>query len=99
MSTTAASTPVEFGNVYEGQTLPRPDRQGSSRAHCVVEGRAGEVFVPDLGNDRVWVLHREGESDLVLAGHLQAPPGSGPRHAVVSPDRKSFSRSLSQRMC
>ncbi|KAL4893489.1 putative isomerase YbhE [Aspergillus ambiguus] len=39
----------------------------------------------DLGSDRVWILHRDG-MELDICGWLQCPPGTGPRHAVLTPD-------------
>lgn len=43
------------------------------------------LYAPDLGADRVWILHRN-RTDLEICGWLQCPPGTGPRHAVLSPD-------------
>ena len=48
------------------------------------------LYMPDLGSDRVWVVKREGASGLKIHGYLQAPPGAGPRHAVLSLDGESY---------
>jgi hypothetical protein len=47
------------------------------------------LYVPDLGSDRVWLVKRDGDSGLKIEGYLQAPAGSGPRHAVLSIDGSS----------
>ncbi|KAK8869679.1 hypothetical protein IAR55_000247 [Kwoniella newhampshirensis] len=73
---------------YEGKEAPNPERQDAARAHQVIEGEDGLLYVSDLGSDRVWVVVREGESGLTIKGWLQAPPGCGPRHAVISPNGK-----------
>lgn len=44
------------------------------------------LYCMDLGGDRIWVVERQGESELEIKGYLQCPGGSGPRHAVISPD-------------
>ncbi|WVO23518.1 uncharacterized protein IAS62_004873 [Cryptococcus decagattii] len=74
--------------VYESQTAPNVTRQEASHAHHVVEGTNGTLYVSDLGNDRIWVVKREGESGLAIKGYLQAPPGTGPRHSLISKDEK-----------
>lgn len=64
---------------------PNIGRQRQCHPHQVVEDRRGLLYVPDLGSDRVWVMHRNGMK-LGVKGWLQCPSGTGPRHAVISPD-------------
>jgi 6-phosphogluconolactonase len=67
---------------------PNPRRQKAPHAHGVHLDRAGRVYVPDLGADRIFVhrvdaasarLHR----DVAPAG--VAAPGAGPRHLDFHP--------------
>ncbi|OCF45438.1 hypothetical protein I317_00684 [Kwoniella heveanensis CBS 569] len=88
LSTTSESPILHLPFVYKDQESPNPERQDASHAHQVLEGENGIIYVPDLGSDRVWVIEREGESGLKIKGWLQAPPGTGPRHAVISKDGK-----------
>ncbi|WVF72106.1 hypothetical protein IAT40_006918 [Kwoniella sp. CBS 6097] len=88
LSSTSESTLLELPFVYKDKEAPNPERQDASHAHQVLEGENGTLYVPDLGSDRVWVIEREGESGLKIKGWLQAPPGTGPRHAVISKDGK-----------
>jgi len=56
----------------------------------VIEGEGGKLYVPDLGNDRVWIVKRDGESGLKVDGWLQANEGAGPRHAAFSKDGERY---------
>lgn len=86
LSETSESPLLILPFVYESQTAPNVKRQEASHAHHVVEGRNGILYVSDLGNDRIWIVKREGESGLAIKGYLQAPPGTGPRHSLISKD-------------
>ena len=87
LSSTSESPLLKFPYLYPNSP-PNPKRQEAPHAHQVIEGRPGELYVPDLGNDRVWIVNRSGPSGLTIKGYLQAPAGSGPRHAVISSDLK-----------
>ncbi|KAL4736404.1 Lactonase, 7-bladed beta-propeller-domain-containing protein [Aspergillus similis] len=68
---------------------PNRDRQRQCHVHQVLEDRHGRLYAPDLGSDRIWILSRrmdETKLELEICGWLQCPPGTGPRHAVLSPD-------------
>lgn len=86
LSETSESPLLTLPFVYESQIAPNVTRQEASHAHHVVEGSNGTLYVSDLGNDRIWVVKREGESGLAIKGYLQAPPGTGPRHSLISKD-------------
>ncbi|WWD16055.1 hypothetical protein CI109_100480 [Kwoniella shandongensis] len=88
LSTDSESPLLELPFVYKDTKAPNPERQDAAHAHQVIEGEGGLLYVPDLGSDRVWVVEREGASGLAIKGWLQAPPGVGPRHAVISPNGK-----------
>ncbi|ORY24989.1 Lactonase, 7-bladed beta-propeller-domain-containing protein [Naematelia encephala] len=88
LSKTSESFPLKFPFVYEGKEAPVPDRQDTPHPHQIVEGEKGTLYVPDLGNDRIWVIERQGEQGFSIKGYLQCPEGDGPRHAVISPDGK-----------
>lgn len=67
---------------------PNRERQDGPHAHCVVfdEGRK-RIFHVDLGLDRVFAHaiagKRFGEAEVAFA----TPPGAGPRHLLLHPDR------------
>ncbi|WRT67228.1 uncharacterized protein IL334_004194 [Kwoniella shivajii] len=88
---TLSSSPSEllhFPFLYKDGNAPNPERQDTPHAHQVIEGEPGRLYVCDLGNDRIWVIQKKGEKTLEIAGWLQAPPGTGPRHATFSADGK-----------
>ncbi|OJJ02458.1 hypothetical protein ASPVEDRAFT_151102 [Aspergillus versicolor CBS 583.65] len=64
---------------------PNEGRQRQCHPHQILEDQRGMLYAPDLGADRVWILHRN-RTNLEICGWLQCPPGTGPRHAVLSPD-------------
>jgi 6-phosphogluconolactonase (cycloisomerase 2 family) len=64
---------------------PNKGRQRQCHVHQVLEDKRGLLYAPDLGSDRVWILRRD-EMELELCGWLQCPPGTGSRHAVLTPD-------------
>ena len=90
LDTSSTLKPLYFPYIYKGITPPNPERQDTSHPHQIIEGPSGELYVPDLGCDRIWVVHRDQSSDsgLKIQGHLQTPKGSGPRHGVVSKNSK-----------
>lgn len=68
---------------------PDPDRQAGPHAHCAVfDEQSRWLYHVDLGLDRVLRYRLEdgrlGEAETAF----EAPPGSGPRHLVLHPDRK-----------
>lgn len=82
----SASPPLEFNFPYTKGSAPNTERQDKPHAHHVIEDSKGQIYVCDLGSDRVWVLEKKGKDELAVKGYLQAPEGSGPRHAALSPD-------------
>ena len=82
--------PVASKQADQG-TGPTP-RQTKPHAHAVVLDPSGRfLLVPDLGADRVFVYRFDPKTRVLSAGNptfAAAAPGSGPRHAVFSPDGK-----------
>jgi len=63
---------------------PNRDRQTAPHAHHVlVDPHTGELLVCDLGADRV-VRYTLDDGRLTPVGAIDAPAGSGPRHAAVT---------------
>lgn len=62
---------------------PDPERQDGPHAHMAVTVGA-EVLVPDLGTDRIHRLRLSPEGEITAGEPLVTPPGSGPRHLVVT---------------
>ncbi|KAF9504528.1 hypothetical protein BS47DRAFT_1441147 [Hydnum rufescens UP504] len=64
---------------------PNRARQASSHPHEVFSSLSflygNEVFIPDLGADKVWRLEKDG-GKWSVKGFIQQPLGSGPRHIV-----------------
>ena len=87
--TESQSPPLEFEFPYTKGSAPNNERQDKPHAHHVLEDSKGQIYVCDLGSDRVWVIEKKGNDSLAIKGYLQAPEGSGPRHAILSADGKS----------
>lgn len=66
-----------------------PNRQREPHPHMALfDPVTGDLLVPDLGTDAV-VVYRMGDDGTLLEredARLDLTPGSGPRHAVFSPD-------------
>lgn len=68
-----------------------PSRQDAPHVHYVgVDGTSGDVFVADLGIDKILMYAPQKASTLPLAnkGCIQIPEGSGPRHFVWLADNR-----------
>ncbi|GAT26303.1 hypothetical protein RIB2604_02008850 [Aspergillus luchuensis] len=68
---------------------PNKARQQQCHVHQILEDSRGIIYAPDLGSDRVWILRRDGAQHLEVCGWLQCPPGTGARHAVLTPNELS----------
>lgn len=63
---------------------PDPERQEAAHAHQVVSV-GGSILVPDLGTDSVHIVRIDDEGNLDPAtDSIILPPGSGPRHLLLS---------------
>lgn len=82
--------PFTYQSVGHG---PDHDRQRQCHPHQIIESSSGLLYVPDLGADRVWVIKRD-VMKLEICGWLQCPPGTGPRHAAMSPQGISKSPTI-----
>jgi 6-phosphogluconolactonase len=69
---------------------PDPSRQTGPHAHGVTFSPDNKwVLVPDLGTDGIWIYEVGLDQARLLPGTppmVQSAPGSGPRHAIFSPD-------------
>ncbi|KAF9474647.1 hypothetical protein BDN70DRAFT_884575 [Pholiota conissans] len=63
-----------------------PVNGGPSNPHMSLEHN-GEVFVTDLGADKVWRLVNDGApGKFRVQGQINIDPGSGPRHMAIQDD-------------
>ena len=65
---------------------PNPDRQEAPHAHqCVFRPGTNELFVCDLGSDRVRIYDQNPDTGLLSHGReIVMPAGMGPRHLVFA---------------
>ncbi|KAJ7214928.1 hypothetical protein GGX14DRAFT_609774 [Mycena pura] len=62
-----------------------PPPGGASNSHMALE-HGYEVFVPDLGGDKIWRIGNvggPGSGDFSIHGFIEHPKGTGPRHMVL----------------
>ena len=68
------------------------ERQNGPHAHCaLVIDETDELYVTDLGTDRIYVYKiKELEDSLMIdySSHIETPVGSGPRHLVAHPSSR-----------
>ncbi|KAJ7853794.1 putative isomerase YbhE [Mycena olivaceomarginata] len=63
-----------------------PPEGGVSNPHMALE-HGNEIFVPDLGGDKVWRIGQTGApGNFSIHGFIPHPKGSGPRHAAILDD-------------
>ncbi|KAI0777681.1 putative isomerase YbhE [Trametes elegans] len=79
---TEESNPLAFQSDYSLISFDAP----VSHPHMALEvGK--EVFVPDLGADKIWRLVEDGApGKFKVHGQIDQPKGSGPRHIVMRHD-------------
>lgn len=75
---------------FEGSSI-NPDRQTESHPHSAVFSPDGkQLFVPDLGSDKIWVFNFDNSTTEPLTAadppFIAVEPGSGPRHLVFHPN-------------
>jgi len=77
-------SPPNYSEQYEDSSV-HIDRQESSHVHCCrfVDG-SSSILVTDLGGDTIHYYRNE----LRLHDTIATPPGSGPRHLVLSSDER-----------
>ncbi len=69
---------------------PNKERQGAPHVHSVnFSPNNKDVFVPDLGIDKVMAYRFNDSTGILTEGNsIAVTPGSGPRHFTFSPDEK-----------
>ncbi|KAI0330347.1 putative isomerase YbhE [Cubamyces sp. BRFM 1775] len=71
--------PAQFTTQYSLITFDAP----VSNPHMVLE-HGSEVYIPDLGADKIWRLAENGApGNWTVHGQIDQPTGSGPRHIVT----------------
>ncbi|KAH9896869.1 putative isomerase YbhE [Cubamyces lactineus] len=76
---TEENDPAQFTTDYSLVTFDAP----ISNPHMVLE-YGSEVFIPDLGADKIWRLAENGaHGNWTVHGQIDQPTGSGPRHIVT----------------
>ncbi|HSL75262.1 MAG TPA: lactonase family protein [Ilumatobacteraceae bacterium] len=76
-----------LGQHRHGGSGPHP-RQAGPHAHCIL-AHGSSVYAVDLGADRIirYVVDPGDDGGIRFADQTVMPPGSGPRHIAVHPDR------------
>ena len=82
--TTALPGPKD--TLYPG---PVDIRQEGPHAHCFYpDPGSNHAFAADLGSDEVVVVSVDAQTGRVtVTDRMKTPPGTGPRHCALSPDR------------
>jgi len=77
-------------NILHTGSSINAERQTSPHPHSAVfSPKNNDVFVPDLGQDRIIQYQVEKQTvTLKQVGFVQAEPGSGPRHLTFHPNQK-----------
>lgn len=66
---------------------PRSDRQEAAHAHSIVPDPSGHyAYASDLGTDEI-VIYRIQDKKLSDCGKITLPPGAGPRHFAIHPNK------------
>jgi 6-phosphogluconolactonase len=74
--------------VHQGNG-PNQERQAAPHAHCVLfSGDGDRLFAVDLGADRIFSAELHDGMPGPYSPAFVAPPGSGPRHLLLHPDRR-----------
>ncbi|GJE92408.1 isomerase YbhE-like protein [Phanerochaete sordida] len=74
------SDPLHFSTSAPLITFPSTTQ---SHPHMALQ-HGSEVFVPDLGADKIWRLVEDGApGNWAIQGFIQQPTGSGPRHIAT----------------
>ena len=74
-----------------GPLGPNPRRQEGHHAHeCVIRPGGNELFVCDLGADRVRIYAIEAEGTLTEKDEVLCPAGTGPRHLLFDGSGRFF---------
>jgi len=78
---TVTGDPLRFETTSPVVSFPVGD--GPSNPHMSLEFN-GEIFVPDLGADKIWRIVNDGAPGLFrVQGQIDVVPGNGPRHIAI----------------
>ncbi|KAF8192927.1 hypothetical protein BJ912DRAFT_961405 [Pholiota molesta] len=80
---------MNFGSPNCTPVVNIPVNGGPSNPHMSLEHN-GEVFVSDLGADKIWRLVNDGTPGAFsVQGQIDIDPGSGPRHMAIRANSRS----------
>ncbi|KNZ79516.1 hypothetical protein J132_09318 [Termitomyces sp. J132] len=78
---TDSNDPLRFSRT--SPLVQFPAGNGPSNPHMSLEHK-DEVFLPDLGGDKIWRLVRDGApGNFKVQGQINVDAGSGPRHIAI----------------
>ncbi|KAF9044259.1 Lactonase, 7-bladed beta-propeller-domain-containing protein [Panaeolus papilionaceus] len=81
---TEPNDPARF--LRDSPVVNFPVNGGPSNPHMSLEHK-GEVFVPDLGADKIWRLVNDGApGKFKVQGQIDVAPENGPRHIAIQDD-------------
>ncbi|KAL0568979.1 hypothetical protein V5O48_012997 [Marasmius crinis-equi] len=82
----AAIDPADPTHFTGSQVLSFPVPEGAkSNPHMSLEFN-GEVFIPDLGGDKIWRVVKDENGNFTVHGQIDQDAGSGPRHIAIQDD-------------
>ncbi|KAJ6596340.1 Lactonase, 7-bladed beta-propeller-domain-containing protein [Mycena vulgaris] len=77
---------TKFDNATSLLLTFAPPPGGVSHPHMAVE-HGKEVFIPDLGGDKIWRMGEAGApGNFGIHGSIEHPEGTGPRHMAILDD-------------
>ncbi|TFK64512.1 hypothetical protein BDN72DRAFT_262380 [Pluteus cervinus] len=78
-----ATDPQDPTRFIQSPVVDFPVGDGPSNPHMSLEFN-GEIFVPDLGADKIWRLVNDGQPGVFrVQGQIDVDPGTGPRHIAI----------------
>lgn len=78
-----ATNPEDPARFIESPAVSFPVNGGPSNPHQSLEFN-GEVFIPDLGADKIWRVVKDAATGAFqVQGQIDIEPGNGPRHIAI----------------
>lgn len=98
VTTVPLTSSGSLGSTKHGSNFAAPQisfahpRQEAPHAHQIVLAPNGDVFLPDLGSNKVWRLRWDGSEFKPVPGESLEGfvEGDGPRHMVLHPDGELY---------
>ena len=89
---TILTYPESYPYSNTGVEAKWPTRQSGPHVHGLTTDSKGRVYICDLGSDAIWIAEPT-ENGIEVIGMMDRERGDTPRHALVSDDGESPSRS------